>query len=606
MAQTITAAQQTALSQLYVAFFNRAADSSGLGYWANDLLAGKSIENIAQSFYNTEAARPYYSSGQTAEQFVESFYSTVLGRAADTAGKAYWVAQLKQPGQTQGSVAVAIVNAVTSYAGTDAAALTSQKLFNAKVEVSTAYAVKGGSVAGATGVLSGVVDAATAATAIANLGSTIPSATEGLTFTLAAGAPGDAFLPTSAVAANKTTAGDDTFRAVSAVSLETTDVIDGGAGNDTLNIAAGALVVAGAAPVLKSIETINITSNLASDILTLTDATGVNALNVIATAASTVTINDAALSTTFGTGAYAGAAINSVIDINILASTAGTADTLKLALANNNLNTVTITSTADAASIEAITVAANGSSGAVAATGNTVADLLVVDAGFTGVKTLTVTGNGNSSITLASAVLATIDASNANGNNTYVAIGALAKTVTTGSGNDNITTGAGNDTINSGAGNDTITAGVGTNTYNGGLGADIYTGNAVGTDTFIIQTSTIEDLGFDTVLGGGFTTAVDTIKFFGGVAATAANYTEVVQSGAGFVSARSAALTSFAADANLKYVVVGDAVNSYVFFDGNGDHLLSTNGSDFAVMLTGLVGATGAVAGIAFGDIVAA
>lgn len=423
------------------------------------------------------------------------------------------------------------------------------------------------------------------------------NAQPGTTFTLVVGA--DNLAPNSAVVANKTSAGDDTIRAVTALSLETVDVIDGGSGNDTLAISAGALVVAGSAPILKSIETINITSAVATDILNLTSSTGINAINVTSTnAASVVTLNNVAtLDTVIGTGLSTAA---STIDVDFTASTAGAADTLKVALGNNNGSVATIQSTADTATFEAITIAANGSKSGTSVAGNNAADVVIFNnADFNTVKTLTVTGDGNSNITTASAALKTVTASAANGNNTYLLAGAAGKTVTTGSGNDTVTTGAGDDTITTGAGNDTISAAGGTNKYVGGLGGDTYTGG--GTDSFSIETSTIEDLGYDTVSAAGFTSGADTLIFVGGPAGAAANYVEVTASSAGFVAARSAALTSLAGNSDLKYVAVYDGADTFVFFDGNGDHALSTNGSDFAVKLTGVN-----LAGIAAGDIVVA
>lgn len=371
------------------------------------------------------------------------------------------------------------------------------------------------------------------------------------------------------------TSGDDTFRAVTGVSLETQDTLDGGAGTDTLNISAGGAVAAGV-PVLKNIEIINFTNAAAGQGINLTDSTGITAFNVTSTnALSVVTVNNASLDTVFGSGKSTAAG---VLDVDWKASTAGANDTFKLALGDNDANAMTVQSTADTGTIENVTIAANGSKTGA----NAAADAVILAASFTN-KTLTVTGAGNANITNASANLTSVDASAATGNNTYTVAGAAAKTVTAGSGNDTIVTGAGADTLIGGAGADTMTG-------------------AAGNDKFVIQTSTIEDLGFDNILD--FTTTADTIAFLGGVAGSATNYVEVVSTGTGFVTARSAAQTQLAGDSNLKYVVVSDAGgagNTYVFFDGNGDGKLTTNGSDHAVILTGV--ATGA--GIAFTDIVA-
>ena len=416
------------------------------------------------------------------------------------------------------------------------------------------------------------------------------------TWSLTVGA--DTLSPNSAAAASKTTIGDDTIRAVTAASFETEDSIDGGAGTDTINVSAGAFG-ATAAPSMKNVEIVNITGAAAAMTVNFNDVTGVTKLNGTSTnAAAVITVNNIeSLSTVVGTGKSTAAG---VIDVDFRASTAGTADTFNAALGNNNANAMTIQSTADSGTFEAISLAANGSKSGASVAGDNAADVVTfLAADFGTVKTLTVTGDGNSDITLASGVLATVNAANANGNNTYTLAGAAGKTVTTGAGNDTIIGGAGDDTFNTGAGNDTITGGAGNDTFNGGLGADTYN-DAAGTDTFVVQTSTIEDLGFDTI-ASGFVSGTDVIKFFGGVAATATNYAEAITAGTGFVSARSAATTSLTNDANLKYVAIQDAAgNTYVFFDGNGDHTLTTNGSDFAVMITGV-----AITGLAFGDILA-
>lgn len=394
--------------------------------------------------------------------------------------------------------------------------------------------------------------------------------TEGKTFTLTAAVGGAGGVDTLTG-----TSGDDVFRAVTPLSLETQDTLDGGAGNDTLNISAGG-AVSGAAPVLKNIETINITGAAAAG-LNLTDSTGIRTVNVTSTnVASVVTFNNSSLDTVFGTGK---STASGVIDIDWKASTAGANDTLKLALGDNDANAMTVRSTVDAGTIENVTIAANGSTSGA----NVAADTIVLDAVSITNKTLTVTGAGHANITNASVNLTTVDASAATGNNTYIVNGAAAKTVKAGSGNDTIVAGAGADTII------------------GGKGADTMTGGA-GNDKFVIETSTIEDLGFDNITD--FITTADTIAFVGGVAGSATNYVEVVSTGVGFVTARSAAQTQLAGDANLKYVAVSDfggAGNTYVFFDGDGDGKLTTNGSDHAVILTGI--ATGA--GIDFADIVA-
>lgn len=372
-----------------------------------------------------------------------------------------------------------------------------------------------------------------------------------------------------------------------------------------MNIADGAIAT-GAVPVIRNVEIINITDGTGAT-LDLLDSSGYEQIWTTFTAGGVTTTitNVADLTTVFGVGA---STAKGTIDIdNITAATTGSNDTLKLAVKDNNGNLATIVSTTEAASIEAITIDAQGTNTSrTSTTGNNADDLIDVTA-FTAIKSLTITGAGHIDVDASgSTALKTVNASAATGRVTVDASGATVsgQTITTGSGNDNVTTGSGNSTVKTGAGNDTIVAGAGDDTIDGGVGADDMTG-AAGADVFVVQTSTIEDLGFDIIQdfsnanpgGDG-----DTIQFFGGVAASASNYAEVTATGDGFVTARSAAQNALNGDSNLKYVVVEEAGagNSFVFFDGNGDGKLETNGSDFAVQLVGVT-----LAGIAFGDIVA-
>lgn len=119
-------------------------------------------------------------------------------------------------------------------------------------------------------------------------------ATPGQTFTLTAGAPFDNFASNSAVAASKTTAGDDLFRAVVNNSLETNDAIDAGAGNDTVkaNVSANAATTT-IQPLLKDLENVFLNATVtggagatagtvaganASVVFDATDATGLKAV----------------------------------------------------------------------------------------------------------------------------------------------------------------------------------------------------------------------------------------------------------------------------------------------------------------------------------------
>ena len=138
----ITTTMRTQVTQLYVSLFGRAPEGEGLGYWVGQLDAGKTFAQVAQSMYDVTAARAYYPSFYTNQEIVGQFYKNVLGRTADDAGLAYWTAQMNT--KTKGQVVADMIVAVTSYTGTDAAALASQSLFNNKVAVGQYYGENGG------------------------------------------------------------------------------------------------------------------------------------------------------------------------------------------------------------------------------------------------------------------------------------------------------------------------------------------------------------------------------------------------------------------------------------------------------------------------------
>ncbi|MES2609838.1 MAG: hypothetical protein V4679_06325 [Pseudomonadota bacterium] len=154
-------------------------------------------------------------------------------------------------------------------------------------------------------------------------GSTV---TPGTTFSLTAGA--DVFSPSAADPVKKSTAGNDTFRGdLAAGDLSTTDVIDGGAGTDTLN----ALLGASAKPVLSNVELINVTTTGAAATLELGDATGVtNVVHKAIAAGTGLTVNDVALTTTVGlTGTFIAADVSTFT----FKGATGTNDTANLSLA---------------------------------------------------------------------------------------------------------------------------------------------------------------------------------------------------------------------------------------------------------------------------------
>jgi len=295
---------------------------------------------------------------------------------------------------------------------------------------------------------------------------TTPAVVEGQVFTLTTGT--DNFGPTSGVAGNKSTDGNDTFRAVTSGELTSADVINAGGGTDTLNATqTGAAAGVTIKPLLTSVEVINFTVNSGatdanSATFDLGDSTGVQEIIL----KDAVSVNHAtnALTVTFdkmlsgvkggisgGTkGSTGGLATNVTFGVKDAAT--NTADALTIKLNDALANVVT------AANIETITLSNSNttaltSSTLAALTADKLKTLNIEGSGTLTVTALTgtgstltnlaITGSGKNTITTATGTqtaLKTIDASTATGDNTVVISGtAIANTkVTMGSGADTV------------------------------------------------------------------------------------------------------------------------------------------------------------------------
>ena len=76
------------VEKAYLAYFGRPADIAGMNYWL-----GKSISDMDAGFAASQEYATLYG-GMTNSQRVDQVYQNLFGRAADPAGKAYWVGQL--------------------------------------------------------------------------------------------------------------------------------------------------------------------------------------------------------------------------------------------------------------------------------------------------------------------------------------------------------------------------------------------------------------------------------------------------------------------------------------------------------------------------------
>lgn len=539
----ITTAMQEQVSQLYVALFGRAPDGSGLGYWVQELNGGTSINQIAQEMYDTTDARVYYPSYMTNEAIVTSFYTNVLGRSPDAEGLAYWLAKLNG-GESQGKLIVELVNAVVAYSGTDAAALTSQALFNNKVAVADWYGTNNGGVDNASTILAGVTADPTTVTA-----ATSGTVATGTTYTLTTGM--DTVVGTAA---------NDVINAVSdAVVANTTltglDDINGGAGIDTINVlnVAGTLTINTTATV-SNVEKLHILSGANAITANVSGWDGLQQVSVDdrAGAVSTIITGGNATSVSVTTVAGGSAAISDTGATDTLASVSIEGATVASTIASDALTSLTLTNTTAGATVTAaagtralgVTVDGVTAGTVVDATATTVNVTASGDdstlTGVTAAAATTLNVGGSAAVNLGTVTAAAVT-SIVSTNTAGVTIGNalnVGATFTGGAGDDSIILGASTKASTMGAGNDTVTlsgAALGAGgSVDGGTGNDVLVmtaanaATASGTTTFegtiagfealeiggmlantAINLANVDDISYLVTNGGAFTLTVN-------------------------------------------------------------------------------------------------
>jgi methionine-rich copper-binding protein CopC len=89
------------LTDLYLAFFGRAPDTSGLEYWQEQLLEkGRDFATISKDFAWSAEAQALYPIGGGNRSFVQTVYLNSFGRLPDPGGWDYWTGRLDGLGVT--------------------------------------------------------------------------------------------------------------------------------------------------------------------------------------------------------------------------------------------------------------------------------------------------------------------------------------------------------------------------------------------------------------------------------------------------------------------------------------------------------------------------
>lgn len=105
------------LAEMYVAYFNRAADAEGLYFWAEQMANGMSLNAIANQFYNQPETRALYGTNPSTRSFVEKVYENVLGRDPDAGGMNFWQSQLNKGAVSRGEFVLEIIKGAKSSTG---------------------------------------------------------------------------------------------------------------------------------------------------------------------------------------------------------------------------------------------------------------------------------------------------------------------------------------------------------------------------------------------------------------------------------------------------------------------------------------------------------
>jgi serralysin len=122
-ATTIPAATLKTLEELYSGFFKRIPDADGLSYWIDQFKGGKTLNQIADSFYDAGvqySAQTGFSSTMTNDDFIKIVYANVLGRSGATAPGAtdiaFWSNNITNGAATRGSMVNEMITSAHSYA----------------------------------------------------------------------------------------------------------------------------------------------------------------------------------------------------------------------------------------------------------------------------------------------------------------------------------------------------------------------------------------------------------------------------------------------------------------------------------------------------------
>ena len=464
-----------AAQQLYVAYFNRPADTIGLAYWmTKDAAAASAAFSVSAEYVATYA-------GMSNAQIVNAIYTNLFGRGAEPAGLTYWGAAL-----SAGTVSVS--NAVTAIAagaqGTDKVA------YDSKVTAATAFTAAldtSAEIIGYSGVgannaakawMNTITDAATAtaASSATVLNASIATVVAAGTVTTAAASAIDLTTRADTIVG---TVGNDLIDGSRLIAGGTTadtwgnaDSINGGGGTDTLFAQMNASITPAS---LTNVEVLSVEAQAAVTIDLNSGDASLTTIKSMNSGANLLTVSNLqSVPTSFVLSNVTGGLTASIANSKLT----GTSDATTVDLSNVTAGTITLQTVTAAGGFETVTV---NSGGSVANTAT------LTDGNGTSLTRVNITGSQELSLTLSDTTVTTFDGSAATNKLTMTAAATNGQnmTITGGSAADVITVNGYTtaDIINGGAGTDRLVI----------TNAEAVAATAVQTNVTLIETIQLSD-----------------------------------------------------------------------------------------------------------------
>jgi uncharacterized surface protein with fasciclin (FAS1) repeats len=105
------------LTELYIAYFDRAPDAGGLLFWGTSLANGVSLPEIAELFFEQQETHEALPEDLTAEAFVTQAYNNFLERDPDAEGLDFWVSVLEAGNVSRAEFMLALIEGARADTG---------------------------------------------------------------------------------------------------------------------------------------------------------------------------------------------------------------------------------------------------------------------------------------------------------------------------------------------------------------------------------------------------------------------------------------------------------------------------------------------------------